>query len=432
MFNIGWKLPYLREVVSTPVILWDGSTVETAGYEGRTGLLYEPGEVVFPPLPVCPTKEDALQALDVLMEPIKLFPYRDETARAIALSAILTAVMRSSLDTAPMHAFTAPTAGSGKSALVDVASIIATGERAGVITTGNSRDGHAELEKRLTASLLAGCQVISVDNVETSLGGELLCAALTQTLIGIRPLGKTEMIKVPVSTAFFATGNNLQIGGDLTRRLLTCTLDPGVERPELREFDFDPLRLAAEQRPTLVVAALTIIKAWMMSGERPSAAPLGSFVTWSQRVRDPLMWLGLPDPVLVLEETRVIDPILSRLRTVLSCWSEAFGDAPKTVTQVVDYVAEKVPHDEHGAGGGFAHPEFSDALHSVASSDAGLSKDRLGRWLAKSTGRVFDGMRLLRHDAGRVTRWSVSGGASRVSEAAEMGAGNQDWGDIPF
>jgi hypothetical protein len=33
-------------------------------------------------------------------------------------------------------------------------------------------------------------------------------------------------------------GNNLTIPGDLTRRFLFCQLDPGVERPELRQLDF--------------------------------------------------------------------------------------------------------------------------------------------------------------------------------------------------
>lgn len=58
-----------------------------------------------------------------------------------------------------MHGFTAPVAGSGKSKLVDLASIVATGHEAAVIEEGDEE----ELPKRLGAALLAGNQVISID-----------------------------------------------------------------------------------------------------------------------------------------------------------------------------------------------------------------------------------------------------------------------------
>ena len=50
----------------------------------------------------------------------------------------------------------------------------------------------------------------------------------------IRVLGQSRHVEVPVNATIFATGNNLQIAGDLTRRTLLCTLDARCERPELR------------------------------------------------------------------------------------------------------------------------------------------------------------------------------------------------------
>jgi putative DNA primase/helicase len=76
-----------------------------------------------------------------------------------------------------MHAFTAPVAGSGKSKLVEVASIIATGHEAPVIAPGATEE---ELEKRLGGALLAGDTVIALDNCDAPLGGVLLCQALTR------------------------------------------------------------------------------------------------------------------------------------------------------------------------------------------------------------------------------------------------------------
>src|SRR3954451_21121862 len=114
-----------------------------------------------------------------------------------------------------MHAFTAPTAGSGKSMLVDIASVIATGREAGVIAQGKTEE---ELEKRLGALLLAGEQMIAVDNCENPLGGEFLCAMLTQQVVRARVLGRSEAPELPSNAFVTATGNNLVLAGDMTRR----------------------------------------------------------------------------------------------------------------------------------------------------------------------------------------------------------------------
>ena len=66
------------------------------------------------------------------------------------LGAMLTALDRRSMATAPLHAFTAPVAGSGKSLLVDIAAALTTGQPAPVISQGRTEE---ELEKRLGAAL---------------------------------------------------------------------------------------------------------------------------------------------------------------------------------------------------------------------------------------------------------------------------------------
>lgn len=68
-------------------------------------------------------------------------------------------------------------------------------------------------------------------------------------------------------------------------------IDAQVEQPELREFDFEPVTLVKERRPELVVAGLTVLLAYLQTGERVVAEPFGGFERWSQRVREPLIWL---------------------------------------------------------------------------------------------------------------------------------------------
>jgi hypothetical protein len=196
------------------------------------------------------------------------------------------------MSTAPLTAFTAPAAGTGKSLLIDLMSVLATGRLMPVLSQGKNEE---EFEKRLGASLLAGDACISIDNCEAPLSGALLCQALTQGELNIRLLGYSRNIPTAMNAAIFATGNNLVVAGDLTRRCLLGSLDAKVERPELREFQVDVIAEAHAKRGELVMAALTILRAWHVArtgGERVTVDPFGSFADWSRRVREPLIWLG--------------------------------------------------------------------------------------------------------------------------------------------
>ena len=65
------------------------------------------------------------------------FPFVSNADRSVALAAMLTPVVRGAIETAPLTAVRASTAGTGKSFLVDVASVIATGRPCPVISGGS-------------------------------------------------------------------------------------------------------------------------------------------------------------------------------------------------------------------------------------------------------------------------------------------------------
>jgi putative DNA primase/helicase len=152
-----------------------------------------------------------------------------------------------------MHATTAPVPGSGKSYIIDLASAINSGERAPVLTAGRNEE---ETEKRLVAALLSGQTIISIDNVNGQLGGDALCQIIERPVVAVRPLGQSTFTKVESRASCFATGNNIQLVGDMTRRVLLCSLDPDVERPELRVFHSNPFDAVLADRGKYVAAAL--------------------------------------------------------------------------------------------------------------------------------------------------------------------------------
>ena len=232
-----WTFRRLLGVIPTPTLRPDGTILDQPGYDPATRLLLTDPPAM-PPISDRPTRDDALAALELLNTLLVDFPFVDQASRSVGLSALITPVVRGSLPVAPLHVARAPSAGSGKSYLVDLASAIATGQRCPVIAAGRDE---AETEKRLGAALIAGYPIISIDNLNGELGGDALCQAIERPVVLIRVLGASQLMRIDSRATLFATGNNIQPTGDVVRRLVLCTLDPGLERPELRHFRSDPL-----------------------------------------------------------------------------------------------------------------------------------------------------------------------------------------------
>ena len=377
-----FRLPVLTGIVNAPTLRADGSILATPGYDTRTGLLFDPAGAIFPDIPRRPSRAAAEAALAVLSDLLSGFPFVSQADRSVALALLLTAVVRRSLRTAPLFGLTAPTPGSGKSKIVDCGSVLATGKEAGVIAMSGNPE---ELEKRLGALLMSGA-AIAIDNVEHPLGSDLLCQLLTQTTVRPRTLGKSEAPERPTNVLVTATGNNLVIAGDMTRRSLLCRLDAGVERPELREFAFEPVARAKAERGKLVVAALTILRAYYHAGRPAQATPLGSFEEWSRTVRDALLWLGCADPVSTMETARALDPKMERLRAAMLNWKAVIGGERVSVSQVIERASEKVGFTQHDPvnKAPFLNPDFRDALLSIAGAGGFIDSSKLGNWLSRN------------------------------------------------
>ncbi len=319
-----WRLRACTGIITCPTLRPDCTVLREPGYDAQTRLFHMPEpNLIVPAIHERPTRGDAEAALALLCALLTEFPFVTATDRAVALSLIVSTVTRGAVGMVPVHAFTAPSPGSGKSFLSDVTTAIVSGRLCPVITAGKTEE---ELEKRLGAMLLAGYQVISIDNISNGLSGDALCQIAERPTVRIRILGKSETPECEFRGIIIANGNNLVIVGDMTRRVLLGKLDAGVERPEERIFTFDPLQRVLADRGRYVAAAMTIVKSYVAAGMPGKLAPLASYSAWSDRVRSALVWLGCGDPVATMEETRDSDPVLTALRTTLQAWRDAFGD----------------------------------------------------------------------------------------------------------
>ena len=371
------RLPNLTGVTNCPTIKANGELLTKPCFDPSTGMLFDPVGVRFPPVPESPSKAQAQVSLARVSRLLATFPFVGVDDKAVAFSLMLTAIARPGLPSVPMHAFDAPVAGAGKSKLVDIASILATGHEAGVIAQGENRE---EFEKRLSTLLMRGDPIIAIDNCELPVEGELLNSALTQSRVTLRILGYSKGITVSSAALITATGNNLIVKGDLTRRTLISQLDPKCERPELLQFDYDPVADARENRGEIVAALLTILRAYHVAG-RPKRPPrLQSFAEWSDTVRGALMWLGAGDPVRTMERLRKADPVLGSIKVVMHAWRAAFEGRAMTAREAIEAANEMraVP----GGDPTYIRPGLRDALMTVAGRRGVLDARSLGNWLA--------------------------------------------------
>lgn len=394
--NGHWKVPRLMAAISTPTLRPDGSVLQRPGYCPKTCTWYDPCGVKFPEIPDQATHQDASAALELLRKGFSTFPFDTDIDESVFLSLVLTGLVRRSLPAAPLGAISAPAGGSGKSMLADCISILAAGVAAPVMSFPDTDE---EASKTMLAVLAAGDAVVAIDNVERPLQGDWLCSMLTSESFRARVLGRTEMITVPTSTLFVANGNQLQIQGDLRLRALLCRIDPKMEKPEQREFELDMREWLTAHRPKLVAAALTIMRAFFATGQRPSdlVKPWGRFERWSAMVRAPLVWLGMEDPCASHKQLEGQDPERVAIIKVMSAWALAFGNKSGTAREACDLALNDT--------------RLRDALSDVAADrQGGLSTKRLGHWLNRREDRIVNGMKFMRDgERDHTTVWKLEG-----------------------
>jgi hypothetical protein len=265
-----WIFPRVSGVITTPTLRFDGSLLATSGYDCASELYLMPGMQV-PAVPDNPTREQAQASLKILVDVFSEFSFKNlKLDRSVALAGLLTTVVRGSIPTSPMILVRADTPGVGKSYLVDLIAMAATGRLCPVITSSKNIE---ETEKRIGAVLLSGASIMSVDNCVHDLEGQLLCQLTERPVVKVRILGRSEMPECECHTTVFATGNNIGFCGDMVRRGLVCNLEALDERPELRAFKRDAHEVIAAGRGVYIAAALTIVRAYL-TARAPQVARL--------------------------------------------------------------------------------------------------------------------------------------------------------------
>jgi hypothetical protein len=392
-----WSFQALAGITTTQTLRYDGTILRAPGYDPATRLLLiEPPPL--PHIPDSPTRADAEAAYAVLTDLIAEFCFADDESRAVALSGLITPVVRGAMAVAPLHAINAPAAGSGKSYYVDLCCAISTGQRCAGIAAGRDE---GETEKRLVGAAITADQIISIDNVNGELGGDFLCQLVERPLATARILGGNSadhMRRLENRTTVFANGNNITPRGDIVRRTIVCSLDTNLEKPYEREFRDNPLTRILADRGKYIAACLTITRAYLVADEPVKLTPLASYEDWCRMVREPLVWLGAADPVKTIDVARDEDPELVLLVAVMGELRKLLGDDLMTVGDIKDSANEREMSNDnyHGYGAPrYSRPELRQVLIDAAGTRGEIDGRRLGGFLTRFRGRIVGGMKLV-------------------------------------
>lgn len=381
-------LPVLNGITHQPYLREDGSLATVSGYDTATGM-YGAFKTEDFSVPEHPTETEARAALEKLCDLIDEFPFKSEYDRSATICAFLTASIRPSLPLAPMFHVKAPQISSGKSYLCRTVGVFSS-PQTGTPTTFPHND--EECQKVLLAEFMRGSAVIEFDNLTDKLvAHKSLCTALTSEYTSGRVLGVTKIVSVNTRSLFLSSGNNVDPVNDMSRRCITINLEPNCEIPATRKFKKpDLLGTLHKQRGEYVSYALTIIRAWINAGSpKADCDPVGGYTRWSDLCRQPLLWLGLPDPVQSLFNMIVDDPDRELLGRVLKIWHEKYGNTPTKISNVV--TGAMTGSDD------FSSEDLNEILTEIAGDNKiGINNTRLGNWVKRNERKIVNGLRFTR------------------------------------
>lgn len=396
MPEVWSSVPVLDGVTHTPLLRPDGTILGVPGYDPATRLLYLP-ECAVPVVADNPSGEDVALARKWIDYLVKDFPFVTPGDRANFLGMLITPLLRAILPPPwPQLGLNAPQRGSGKTLLATVLRILHGGEEHPAPGSGKQSDVDEELRKVISTILTDSTgQVVVFDNMTGIFRSGMMAKLLTGHTWADRGLGRMKSVRAVNDRLWVLTGNNLQVGGDLARRTVWCSIDAKTEFPENRT-DITEGNLPAwteANRGTLLWAALVLCKVAYPGLAALPAPRKDSYGQWEAGVRHVLKTAGIPGGFreAAAEPTRIgaDDEEWSKFLATVHAWS---GGKPFTAKQLsLACVGKNERYIEGLSVIGEALPgDLSEKLSRNIGSPAVIARS-LGKWLGNRRGAWADG-----------------------------------------
>jgi hypothetical protein len=399
------KFSPLDRISHAPFVRPDGTVVTEPGYDEATRTLLFPDETFAGiEVPDEPSPGEVAAAREFLLtEWMGDFPLDSDADRANLLGLIVTPAIRGMVPRAPLAVIDGLQMGVGKNLLVDCLLTVYTGHAAQPMNWVTEPE---ELRKQITSAFRTGKEFFAFDEAHT-LEGTALAQALTAETWQDRILGVSTMANFPNRVTWISMGNNVQVKGDITRRVYRIALRPDYANPQDRRADsfrhpglsgLDLGSWTRKHRRELMVAILTLIRAWFVQGQPlpQRGVSFGSFEAWEKIVGGIVETAGLTGFLGNLRVWRSESDFDTQYWEGHLRWlREQFGERSFKTAEV----KEKALTDPAGFA---APPKLDDPTEKTYGKSLGEGYSRL-------RGRRYGGFWIERdgHAHGHVSLWRV-------------------------
>jgi hypothetical protein len=254
------KLPRVWTIATMPMVLPNGKILATNGLDRKSKILFriEPGIVELLPKGEI-TDADILAAMNFLTDEWLCDVLTDYAGKCVLISMAMSILQRSLFRERPCFNVTAGKAEGGKTTVVNMVALAATGICAIAAAWSMVEE---ERRKALFALARQGLAFVAWDNIKR--GTAISCPhfekMLTADVIGDRVLGTSDNETPPSLIIFVFTGNDTTMKGDLASRTLLCRIVVDRPDPASREFKHpEPLEWTRDHRAEILRALYTIM-----------------------------------------------------------------------------------------------------------------------------------------------------------------------------
>lgn len=334
-------VPTLAGIIGTPVLRRDWSLLQNPGYDPASGLYLSP-TVDLPDVPETPDPVMVEEAREFILDTLLGdFEWEDGASLANYVALMVTPFLRRPLRAlAPLAIISASAPSSGKSLLSALIGLLV-----GQQTVPWPADNDTELEKLITSTFTVESGSVIFDNLPEGevIASPVLANLLTNPVWSSRILGKSGMGTWSNDRMWMATGNNLQVGGDIASRSVCVRLKPAGPHPEERTgFQIPDLQgwiKNPANRSALLWRLLVLVADWVAAGtpKDTTVPPIRQFTPWAHGVGGFLAHHGISGFLTNLSAVRGMDEEDHKWAVFLAAWLDRFGT---DVTRVADVLAD--------------------------------------------------------------------------------------------
>lgn len=372
--------PSLAGIAEWPMVaLGTGQLIAgERGYDEATGLYFD----IDPSVQIEPVEPD--RAWQFLSEQLlKDFPFENELHLAGALALMIAFMQRPMMKTCPAFAVVAPQPGTGKTTLLEVASIGIHGSP--IIPHAFSHDDE-ELRKALQSLMMAKVSAVLFDNIGRgkAIASDHLAKLITAETSADRVLGSSEMRKEVNNMLMTFTGNNISFVRDMASRVVVLHLNARTINPLRRSFSHPDIRVWARENRSKILSALLAIAA-LADGQRPSgnASRFEDYDTVIVRPIQRLLSIDVRDLDVVVdvdaEEDELVRDVLATLWKWQQQWRGEHNGKHWKIRELVDAIGgQSLPEAQREAlkqFAGGARAWEQDALRAMSYSMRGVKGD---------------------------------------------------------